>query len=221
MRPCASHKTVALPQKSRTSQEHRDSTTTGDSPESSGSDCLESKKGLTPPSWSETASDVVQKGLQSGLATGSTERASGFEGPGNIMGFEKFGQAGYISQTKVTPLVSYLEKGVVAGTRCKNCRRLYFPPRADCLDCRRSEVEWVPLDGKARLVTFTRVFFGPPAFEQSIPYTLGLAELDNGLRVFAPISHDLDLSELRPDLGLVLKARQAGGGVIYQLEKPE
>lgn len=135
------------------------------------------------------------------------------------MGFEKFGQSGYVSQTKVAPLVSYLEKGIVAGTRCKKCDRLYFPPRVDCLTCRNSDFEWVPIEGKAKLVTYTRVFFGPPAFEQSTPYLLGLAEFDNGLRVFAPISSDLDLRELRPGLELALKPRQSGEGVYYQLEK--
>jgi len=136
------------------------------------------------------------------------------------LGFEKFGQSGYLSQTKVAPLVSYLEKGVVAGTRCKNCGKLYFPPRVDCLDCRKSEVEWVPIDGKAKLITFTEVYFAPPAFEQSTPYILGLAEFDNGLRVFAPISRDIDLKELKPDLELVLKPKHVGEGVFYQLEKP-
>jgi len=137
------------------------------------------------------------------------------------MGFEKFGQAGYISQTKITPLISYLQKGIIAGTRCKDCGKFYFPPRADCLDCRKSEIEWAPLEGKTKLVTFTEVFFGPPAFEQSTPYVLGLAEFQNGLRVFAPISHSLDVKQLRPDLELVLKARQSGEGVFYQLEKPD
>ncbi len=137
------------------------------------------------------------------------------------MGFEKFGQSGYISQTKVTPLVSYLEKGVVAGTRCKNDGEFYFPPRADCLKCRKSEVEWVPIEGKAKLVTFTQVFFGPPVFEQSTPYTLGLAEFDGGLRVFAPISRDLEVRELKPGLELILRPRQSGEAVFYELEKPD
>jgi len=136
------------------------------------------------------------------------------------LGFEKFGQSAYLSQTKVTPLVSYLEKGVVAGTRCKNCGKLYFPPRVDCLDCRKSEVEWVPIDGKVKLVTFTQVYFAPPAFEQSTPYILGLAEFDSGLRVFAPVNGDIDLKELKPDLELVLKPKRMGEGVFYQLEKP-
>ena len=137
------------------------------------------------------------------------------------MGFEKFGQSGYVSQTKVTPLISYLEKGIVTATRCQKCGRLYFPPRVDCLTCRNSSVDWVPLVGKARLVTFTEVHFGPPAFEQSTPYLLGLAEFDTGVRVFAPISHDSSLSDLKPNMEFVLKPRKSGEGVYYQLERAE
>lgn len=136
------------------------------------------------------------------------------------MGFEKFGQSSYISQAKVTPMVSYLEKGSVEGTRCKNCGKLYFPPRADCVECRKSEMEWVPIEGKAKLVTFTEVHFGPPAFEQSTPYVLGLAEFANGLRVFAPISHSIELKDLKPDLEVVLRPAHAGGGIFYMLERP-
>lgn len=135
------------------------------------------------------------------------------------MGFEKFGQSGYISQTKVNPLISYLEKGIIAGTRCTNCGRIYFPPRADCLDCRKSQIEWVPIEGKAKLVTFTQVYFGPPAFEQSTPYLLGLAEFTNGLRVFAPIDGNIDRGDLKPNMQLVLKTRRIGEGILYQLEK--
>src|SRR5712691_8778591 len=108
------------------------------------------------------------------------------------MGFEKFGRFGYVSQTKINPLLSYLEKGQIAATRCKKCGRTYFPPRAECLDDRQSTVEWVVLDGKTSLITFTKVFFAPPAFQPETPYLLGLAELSNGLRIFAPISPYLD-----------------------------
>jgi uncharacterized OB-fold protein len=135
------------------------------------------------------------------------------------LGFEKFGRIGYVSQTKINPMLSYLEKGQVAATKCKKCGRTYFPPRADCPDCRHSTIEWVVLDGKGTLITFTRVFFAPPAFQPEAPYLLGLAELSNGLRVFAPISHSLDKDQLRPGMGLELKvARGSGDNVYYWFE---
>src|SRR5439155_20173215 len=121
------------------------------------------------------------------------------------LGFEKFGRFGYVSQTKINTLLSYLEKGQIAATKCKKCRRTYFPPRADCLDCRHSTIEWVVLDGKSSLITFTQVFFAPPAFQPETPYLLGLAQLTNGLRVFAPISPAVDKEQLNPGVELNLK----------------
>jgi uncharacterized protein len=133
------------------------------------------------------------------------------------MGFEKFGKSAYISQAKILPLISFLEKGQIATTRCRKCKSEYFPPRADCLNCRSSDVEWVPLDGSCKLVTFTEVHFAPPAFQPDTPYKLGVAELTSGLRVFAPIGQEVDSRELKPGTKLVLRSKRAGEGVYYEL----
>jgi uncharacterized OB-fold protein len=135
------------------------------------------------------------------------------------MGFEKFGRLGYVSQTKINLLLSYLEKGQIAATKCKKCGRTYFPPRADCLDDRHSAIEWVVLDGKSSLVTFTKVFFAPSAFQPETPYLLGLAELSNGLRVFAPISPSVDEQQLKPGTELSLNvAKGSRDNLFYWLE---
>lgn len=123
-----------------------------------------------------------------------------------------------MSQTKIAPFVSYLEKKQIMATQCKECGTQYFPPRADCLKCRGSDIAWVPIEGKGKLVAFTEVYFAPPAFQDSTPYLLGLAELDSGMRVFAPISSEVDRKELKPGLELELRSKQAGEGVFYQLE---
>ncbi len=134
------------------------------------------------------------------------------------MGFEKFGKSGYVSQTKILALLSFLEKDQIPATRCTECKTLSFPPRADCPNCRSSKIQWVPMDGSCRLVTFTEVHFAPPAFQSDTPYSLGVAELNNGLRVFAPISRELERRMLKPGIKLVLKPVRAGGGLFYQLE---
>ena len=135
------------------------------------------------------------------------------------MGFEKFGRVGYVSQTKINPLLSYLEKGEIVATRCKKCGRTYFPPRADCLDDRQSTMEWVLLDGKSHLITFTKVFFAPPAFQPETPYLLGLAELSNGNRVFAPLNPSIDEKRLKPGIELNLRvAKGPRDNLFYWLE---
>ena len=133
------------------------------------------------------------------------------------MGFEKFGKFGYVSQTKILPMLALLEKNKIPATKCGKCETVSFPPRADCPKCRSNAAEWITIDGSAKLVTFTQVYFAPPQFQQNTPYMLGVAELSNGLRVFAPISSEVDGSSLKPGLNLVLRPVQAGGGLYYQL----
>jgi uncharacterized protein len=135
------------------------------------------------------------------------------------LGFEKFGKYGYVSQSKITPFLSYLEKGEIVATKCKNCGETFFPPRADCLRCRQSDMEWVPVNNHANLITFTEVNFAPPAFQKETPYLLGVAELENGMRVFAPISREVNRKELKPGLKLALKPVHAGEGIYYLLER--
>ena len=135
------------------------------------------------------------------------------------MGFEKFGKFGYVSQTKIMPLFSFLEKEQIPATRCTKCKMTHFPPRADCPNCRGDSVEWIALGGSCRLVTFTQVHFAPPAFQPDTPYSLGVAELNNGLRVFAPISEDVSGKKLRVGMKLVLRTRGSGEGLFYQLER--
>ena len=135
------------------------------------------------------------------------------------MGFEKFGRFGFVSQTKINPLLSYLEKGQVAATKCKKCGSTYFPPRADCKKCDHGTIEWIVLEGKSSLITFTKVFFAPPAFQGEAPYLLGLAELANGLRVFAPISPSVDKGPLKPGVELTLRvAKGSSDNLYYWLE---
>lgn len=135
------------------------------------------------------------------------------------MGFEKFGRFGYVSQTKVNPLLSYLEKGQIAATKCKKCGSTYFPPRADCKKYDHGTIKWTVLEGRGSLITFTKVFFAPPAFQGDAPYLLGLAELANGLRVFAPISPSVDQAPLRPGIELTLRvAKGSHDNLYYWLE---
>jgi len=91
----------------------------------------------------------------------------------------------------------------------------------DCLNCRESNVEWIPIDGRGKLVTFTEVHLAPPAFQQETPYLLGLAELEEGPRVFAPIDSRIARDYLKPGALLALHPSTNENGAFYQLEKRE
>ena len=137
------------------------------------------------------------------------------------MSFGKFGRVNYVAETKVHEFVKFLEQGKIMGSKCKNCQRVYFPPRADC-DCLSGETEWIQLSGNCKLITYTTLHFAPASFRYDVPYTLGVAQFDEGPTVFAQISKDIKPEEIK--IGMKLKLVPTvlpGGKIIYELKAPK
>jgi len=135
------------------------------------------------------------------------------------MSFGRFGKVSYVAETKVHDFMRYLEQGKIMGSKCKNCKRVYFPPRADC-DCLSGETEWIELSGNCRLVTYTNVHFAPTSFRYDAPYVLAVAQFEEGPTVFAPLSKDIGEEEIK--IGMQLKltpVKLLGDKVIYELRK--
>ena len=137
------------------------------------------------------------------------------------MSFEKFGKISYVAETKTHEFIKYLEEEKIAATQCKKCQKLHFPPKADCDGCLSSEMEWVQLSGKCKLITYTNVHFAPASFRYDAPYTLAVAQLKEGPMVFAPISRDIKENEVKIGMNLNLTpVNLVGGKVMYELRKP-
>jgi len=133
------------------------------------------------------------------------------------MSFGRFGKVNYVAETKVHEFVKFLEQGKIMGSKCKNCKRVYFPPRADC-NCMSGETEWLELSGNCRLITYTTVHFGPASFRYDVPYLLGVAQFEEGPTVFAPLSKDIKQEEIKIGMKLKLKpVRLPGDKIIYEL----
>ncbi len=138
------------------------------------------------------------------------------------MGFEKFGFISFASQTKVAKFVDYLQDGKIYGTKCKECGRLQFPPRAHCNRCLSSKYEWEELSGDCTLITFTKVEASPAAFKEQSPYVIGLAEFVEGPKVLAWI--DKSISEGEVTIGMKLKLKSSklpNGNLSYTLSRAE
>jgi len=134
------------------------------------------------------------------------------------MSFGKFGKVNYVAETKVHDFMKYLEQGKIMGSKCKNCNRVYFPPRADC-DCMVGEPEWIELSGNCQLITYTIVHFAPASFRYDAPYVLGVAQFEEGPTVFAPLSKDIKEVKIGMKLKLV-PVKLLGDKTIYELRKP-
>ncbi len=136
------------------------------------------------------------------------------------MSFGRFGKKSYVSDTKIAEFVKFLEEGKIMATRCNKCGRLYFPPRADCPDDLSTDMTWQELHGGCELLTYTTTHFAPAGFEDDLPYTIALAQCEEGVAVYALLSKDVKENEIRIGMELQLAPlRLPNGRVTYELRK--
>lgn len=83
------------------------------------------------------------------------------------------------------PFWDGLREGRFRTTRSRSTGRLTFPPKpispADWAD----DMEWTELGGGGVLYSHTTIHAAPQIFTHELPYTVGIADLDEGLRVVA------------------------------------
>lgn len=99
--------------------------------------------------------------------------------------FEWFGKVNFSPYTKVGEFADRLKDGRLMGSRCRGCGHRTFPPRADCPQCLSGDFEFVEISGRGRLHTFTRIAAAPSGFEDMVPYTIGVVDLEDGGRCLA------------------------------------
>lgn len=116
--------------------------------------------------------------------------------------FSKFGTVSFTALTKTNDFIDYLEEGKVEGTKCKECGAVFFPPRADCYQCLRSDMEWFEVSGAGKLLSFTKLEYAPSGFEEDIPYTLALVDY-GAYKVFGRLSRDIPEDEITIGMNVV------------------
>lgn len=116
--------------------------------------------------------------------------------------FAKFGTVSFIKNSKVNDFVDGLRQGQVKGTKCTQCGRMFFPPRADCSECLRSRMQWFEVAGSGRLLAFSRLAYAPAGFENDVPYIVAI--LDYGtFKIFGRIASHVPEEGLR--VGMQMK----------------
>ncbi len=127
--------------------------------------------------------------------------------------FKKFGTVSFTALTKVNDFITYLEEGKLMGTRCRVCGMVFFPPRADCYGCLSSDMEWFQVTGTGKLLTWSRLQYGPVGFEGDLPYSI--AVLDYGTyKVFGRIAGDVPEEELSVGMEMKAEANTLSNGQI-------
>ena len=133
--------------------------------------------------------------------------------------FKKFGTVSFTAITKTNDFVGALEQGKIMGTKCKKCGLTFFPPRADCFQCLSSDMEWFEVAGKGKLLTYSKLQYGPVGFEGDLPYCI--AVLDYGsYKVFGRIAKDLADEEISIGMDMKVAANKLPNGQLnYVFQK--
>jgi uncharacterized OB-fold protein len=138
--------------------------------------------------------------------------------------FKWFGKVNFSPFTKVTDFAKHLKDGRLMGSRCKDCGAFSFPPRADCDACMSGNFEFVELTGKSTLQTFTKIVAAPTGFEDVVPYTVGVVDLEEGGRALAWFGDTVQEDKIK--IGMELQVvpqifdEQEEIKVYYSLEMP-
>lgn len=75
--------------------------------------------------------------------------------------------------------------GRLIGNKCKSCGKIYFPKAQFCFNCLYKGMEEVGLSRRGKLYSYTIGRMASAHFEP--PYAVGLVDLPEGVRVFAPL----------------------------------
>ena len=126
----------------------------------------------------------------------------------------------YVFPTKLTRFFEELKNNKLMATRCAKCGALRCPPSIDCPKCLSSEVEWVELSGKGKLLTHTVVHIAPASLVKKAPYIVGIIELNEGPRMMAQLVN-VKPENLRIGLPVQVVFDEGFGGQRVYKFKPE
>jgi len=137
-----------------------------------------------------------------------------------MTGFYQFGLKNFVLEAKAQEFVKHLEQGKMMTTQCKMCGKITFPPKMDCIACETSEMAWIEIKERGKLITFTEVKYGPAGFEKEVPYILALVDFHMGIKIFGQIDKGIPVNEIKVGMQLkVVPIRLPNDRFSYQFEK--
>jgi len=107
----------------------------------------------------------------------------------------------------------------MVGEVCNQCGAKLFPPRDVCPECSKPAYEPYTFSGRGRVYSYSTVYQAPTGYEEFVPYTVALVELDEGPLVTAQLT-DVDQGEIEIGMPVEMvtrKLREEGedGLIVY------
>ncbi|MCD6243180.1 Zn-ribbon domain-containing OB-fold protein [Candidatus Bathyarchaeota archaeon] len=112
-----------------------------------------------------------------------------------------------MSEAEATPFTieqfyRFMNEGKLMGAKCIKCGKIMLPPRPICIQCYSENLEWIKLENKGKLLTYTIIHVAPPQFQHLVPYAVGIIELEKGLKLPGMIK-GIDFDKIK--IGMELK----------------
>lgn len=115
-------------------------------------------------------------------------------------------------------LGSLRDKKRIMGMRCPECRRVYVPPRATCRDCFGKLEDWVEIDGRGTLQSYTVVSERNSCQPVEPPLIYGIIALDGADNGFVHMLGGVEAEALRIGLRVEAVFRNERKGSILDIK---
>jgi uncharacterized OB-fold protein len=113
-----------------------------------------------------------------------------------------------VESPEAGPYWAAARSGELVMQKCLDCERHQFFPRSVCQQCLGSNLEWVEMSGRGKIISFSTVHRPPmDYFVTKIPYVLAMIALDEGPQMLSEIVGGTeDDIELDMDVDVVFEA---------------
>jgi len=101
----------------------------------------------------------------------------------------------------VSSFYQFVSEKRLMAAKCNECGSVLLPPKPMCTKCFSTNLKWIELEGAGKLLTYTVIHIAPEQFQSITPYSVGIVELQNGLRLPGMI-RDVDPKEIRVGMDL-------------------
>jgi len=81
----------------------------------------------------------------------------------------------------------FVNERKVMAAKCGKCGKLLLPPKPMCTKCLSTDLKWVELKKRGKLLTYTVIHVSPKQFESICPYAVGIVKLEDGPNLLGTI----------------------------------
>jgi uncharacterized OB-fold protein len=110
--------------------------------------------------------------------------------------FSWFGKVSFVAYTKVSDFAVHLKDGRLMGSLCSSCGHTSFPPRADCPECLSGDFAFSEVSGRGTVYTYSVIAAAPTGFDDEVPYTAVVVDLEEGGRLLAWSGESIDAVDI-------------------------